>query len=53
MSALEKTLFARAGPMTADMVLHPADFGLGRVPGRLKPSGTTTSLIATRAAPVW
>lgn len=30
--------------MTADMVLHPADFGLARVPARLKPAATTTSI---------
>jgi assimilatory nitrate reductase catalytic subunit len=30
--------------MTADMVQHPADFGLGRVPARLKPAATTSSV---------
>ncbi len=43
-SSLEELLHARTGPMTADMVLHPADFGLGRVPARLKPASTTSSV---------
>jgi ferredoxin-nitrate reductase len=30
--------------MTSEMVQHPADFGLGRVPARLKPAGTTRSV---------
>lgn len=30
--------------MTADMVLHPANFGLGRLPARLQPAATTTSI---------
>ncbi|MGN6552700.1 MAG: molybdopterin oxidoreductase family protein [Verrucomicrobiota bacterium] len=30
------------GPLTADLVLHPGEFGLGRVPARLKPEATTT-----------
>ncbi|MEW6158841.1 MAG: molybdopterin-dependent oxidoreductase [Verrucomicrobiota bacterium] len=29
------------GPLTADLVLHPTDFGIGRVPMRLKPDATT------------
>ena len=32
----------RTGPFTADLVQHPADFGLGHVPARLKPDATTT-----------
>lgn len=43
-SALQELLRARTGPMTADMVLHPSDFGLGRVPARLKPVATTRSI---------
>jgi ferredoxin-nitrate reductase len=43
-SALDDLLRARGGPMTADMVLHPADFGLSRVPARLKPAATTSSV---------
>ncbi|HEY0947575.1 MAG TPA: nitrate reductase [Opitutaceae bacterium] len=33
-----------SGPLTQDLVQHPGDFGLGRVPGRLRPVGTTTSV---------
>lgn len=43
-SPLDALLHARTGPMTADMVLHPADFGLGRVPARLKPAATTSAV---------
>lgn len=41
---LDELLRARSGPMTAEMVLHPADFGLGRVPARLQPAATTTAV---------
>jgi assimilatory nitrate reductase catalytic subunit len=44
MSALADLLRARSGPMTAEMVLRPGEFGLGRVPARLKPAATTTSV---------
>src|SRR5207248_2744144 len=44
MSALDDYLVARTGPMTADMVLHPARFGLGRVPQRLQPVAMTSSI---------
>lgn len=30
------------GPQTDDLVLHPGEFGLGKVPARLKPDDTTT-----------
>ena len=30
------------GPLTHDLVLHPADFGLGHVPARQVPDSTTT-----------
>jgi ferredoxin-nitrate reductase len=40
-SALESLLRARSGPMTTELVLHPGDFGLGRVPARLAPAATT------------
>src|SRR3954468_1241703 len=43
-SAVNELLRARRGPMTAEMVLHPGDFGLGRVPSRLKPASTTSSV---------
>jgi assimilatory nitrate reductase catalytic subunit len=32
------------GPLTRDLLLSPGDFGLGRVPERLKPDGTTTMI---------
>lgn len=32
------------GPLTRDLVLAPGSFGLGRVPERLKPVATTTSI---------
>jgi assimilatory nitrate reductase catalytic subunit len=44
MSTLAELLRARRGPMTAEMVLRPADFGLGQVPARLAPAGTTRSI---------
>jgi assimilatory nitrate reductase catalytic subunit len=30
------------GALTQELVLHPGDFGLGKVPARLKPNATTT-----------
>lgn len=43
MSALENLLHARTGPMTSELVQHPAahGLGLGRVPARLAPTGMT------------
>ena len=38
--ALRRLLRARTGSMTAELVLHPGDFGLGRVPARLAPAAT-------------
>lgn len=32
------------GPLTRDLVLEPGSFGLGKVPARLKPVRTTTSI---------
>jgi assimilatory nitrate reductase catalytic subunit len=32
----------RSGPLTADLVLQPGDFGLGQLPARLKPDATAT-----------
>jgi len=42
-TALENLLHARSGPMTTELVQHPADYGLGlgRVPARLAPAATT------------
>jgi anaerobic selenocysteine-containing dehydrogenase len=31
-----------SGPLTSDLTLHPADFGLGKVPAKFKPDATTT-----------
>ena len=31
-----------SGPLTEDLVLHPGEFGLGKVPARLKPDATTS-----------
>ncbi len=36
------TLLARQGPLTRDLLLTPGNWGLGKVPARLKPDGTTT-----------
>ena len=33
-----------AGPLTADLTLHPGEFGLGQVPARLRPDATTTAI---------
>ena len=44
MSTLEQMLHARQGPMTSELVLRPADFGLGHVPARLTPAATTTAV---------
>jgi assimilatory nitrate reductase catalytic subunit len=41
---VENVLHARTGPMTTELVRHPADFGLGQVPARLKPVSTTRSV---------
>ncbi|HZP61381.1 MAG TPA: molybdopterin-dependent oxidoreductase, partial [Opitutaceae bacterium] len=43
-TAVEKLLRAHDGPLTSDLVLHPADFGLGRVPARLAPADATTMI---------
>ena len=32
------------GPLTRDLVLEPGSFGLGKVPARLKPASTVTSI---------
>jgi ferredoxin-nitrate reductase len=38
---IEDLLHARQGPMTSELVLRPGEFGLGRIPARLKPAATT------------
>ncbi|MBI5772817.1 MAG: nitrate reductase [Verrucomicrobia bacterium] len=32
------------GPLTQDLMLHPGEFGLGKVPARLQPDATTRSI---------
>src|SRR6478735_9572886 len=41
---IESLLLARTGLMTSELVQHPGDFGLGRVPARLAPAGTAKSI---------
>ncbi|QJE95332.1 nitrate reductase [Luteolibacter luteus] len=43
-SIVTKLLKQHSGPLTADLVLEPGQFGLGKVPKRLKPAFTTTSI---------
>jgi assimilatory nitrate reductase catalytic subunit len=43
-TVVQKFLRAVDGPMTSELVLRPGDFGLGRVPERLKPVSTTTMI---------
>ncbi len=33
-----------SGPLSSDLTLHPGDFGLGRIPARLRPDATTRSI---------
>lgn len=42
MKKLIPPIRAWTGPLTNDLVQHPGDFGLGRVPARLKPDDTTS-----------
>lgn len=41
---LARFLKQHSGPLTRDLVQEPGNFGLGRVPSRLLPSSTTTSI---------
>lgn len=43
-SLLSRLLRQHTGPLTRDLVQEPGDFGLGKVPSRLKPSSSTTSI---------
>jgi anaerobic selenocysteine-containing dehydrogenase len=43
-SKLDHLLHQRTGPLTADLLLHPSDFGLGKLPQNLETDGTTTSV---------
>lgn len=41
---LRKFLKQHTGPLTRDLVLEPGRFGLGKIPSRLKPVSTATSI---------
>lgn len=41
---LSRLLKQHTGPLTRDLVQEPGNFGLGKVPARLKPASTTTSI---------
>src|SRR5204863_7424892 len=43
-AAAKSLLRERTGPLTAELVLEPGAFGLGRVPARLRPDATTTTV---------
>jgi anaerobic selenocysteine-containing dehydrogenase len=43
-SAAGDLLVARRGPLTRDLLLTPGAFGLGKIPERLRPDQTTTSV---------
>jgi assimilatory nitrate reductase catalytic subunit len=44
MKWLKKILRAREGAMTSELVLRPGEFGLGKLPSRLKPVATTSTI---------
>ncbi|HEY9153821.1 MAG TPA: molybdopterin-dependent oxidoreductase [Opitutaceae bacterium] len=44
MKWLKKILRAREGAMTSELVLRPGEFGLGKLPSRLRPIATTTTI---------
>ena len=41
---LSRFLKQHSGPLTRDLVQEPGNFGLGKIPSRLKPSSTATSI---------
>ena len=41
---LTRYLKQHTGPLTRDLVQEPGNFGLGKIPSRLKPSSTATSI---------
>lgn len=43
-AAIDQLLHARNGPTTAELVQKPGNFGLGRVPSRVAPTSTVTSI---------
>lgn len=42
--SLTDLIHAKTGPLTRELLLEPGEFGLGKVPARAKPDGTTTSV---------
>jgi len=44
MKWLKRLLRVREGAMTSELVLRPGEFGLGKIPSRLKPVATTSSI---------
>jgi anaerobic selenocysteine-containing dehydrogenase len=44
-AATKNSVFRQwTGPLTRDLTLHPGDFGLGKVPARLRPDAVTRSI---------
>ena len=41
---LSRFLKQHTGPLTRDLVQEPGNFGLGKIPARLKPASTVTSI---------
>jgi anaerobic selenocysteine-containing dehydrogenase len=41
---IKSLLNQHTGPLTRDLVLEPGNFGLGKIPSRLKPASTVTSI---------
>ncbi|MEJ6579795.1 MAG: molybdopterin-dependent oxidoreductase, partial [Akkermansiaceae bacterium] len=44
MPVLDKLLHQRSGPLTSELLLRPAEFGLGKLPRNLETDATTTSV---------
>lgn len=44
MPVLDQLLHQRSGPLTSELLLRPADFGLGKLPRNLETESTTTSV---------
>jgi len=44
MPVLDQLLHQRSGPLTSELLLRPADFGLGKLPRNLETDATTTSV---------
>ncbi|PQO30314.1 nitrate reductase [Bremerella cremea] len=43
-NALQQLIYAKDGELTRDLLLNPGEYGLGKVPAKAKPNGTTTSV---------